>query len=314
MRLLVATIILGGFAMCFAENPIITHLYTADPSAHVFDGRMYLYPSHDRDKAEWWDMVDWHVFSSKDLVNWKDHGVALSLDDIKWAKKYAWAPDCAERNGKYYFYFPTDQDYIGVAVGDSPVGPFHDPLGKPLISRETTGVQAPRDLIDPAIFIDDDNTPYLYFSQNVVNVVKLNDDMISFDGPVQIIEGADDFFEAIWMHKRNGIYYLSYSGRGQILYCTADNPLGPFKYQGVILDKVNSGTNHHSIVEYQGKWYLFYHNADLALKNIPEDSAERKYIQWRRSVCCEYLEYNDDGTIQFVQQTPEGIKAVSTGE
>ena len=130
-----------------AQNPIITDLYTADPSAHVFHDTLYLYPSHDRDSAQWWDMVDWHVFSTVDMKHWKDNGVALALKDIKWAKKYAWAPDCAYKNGKYYFYYPTDQDYIGVAVGKKPVGPFSDPLGKPLITRQTPGVIANRKFI-----------------------------------------------------------------------------------------------------------------------------------------------------------------------
>lgn len=298
---------IGGTAT--AQNPFIRHMYTADPSARVFNDTLYVYPSHDPDTATWFNMVDWHVFSTTDMKNWTDHGVALSLDDISWAKAYAWAPDCEYKNGKYYFYYPTDQDFIGVAIGDKPWGPFTDPVDKPLITRQTPGVVANRDLIDPAIFIDDDGTPYLYFGQNHVNVVRLNEDMISFEGPVKVLEGTDDFFEAIWMHKYNNKYYLSYSGRGQILYCIGDNPYGPFEYQGVILDKVNSGTNHHSIVEYKGQWYLFYHNADLFLNsNPPED--ELQYKGFRRSVCVDYLYYNDDGTIREVVPTEVGVGVV----
>ena len=294
----------------YADNPIITHIYTADPSARVFNDTLYIYPSHDRDNAQWWDMVDWHVFSTTDMKTFTDHGVALSLDDISWATEFAWAPDCVEKNGKYYFYFPTDQDNIGVAVSDKPYGPFKDPLGKPLLTRDTPGIIADRDFIDPGLFIDDDGTAYLFVGQNVVNAVVLNEDMISYSGEVKIIEGVDHFFEAVWVHKYEGNYYMSYSGKGKILYAMSDNVLGPYDFKGEILDEVNSGTNHHSIVEYKGQWYLFYHTADLALENIPPDSEERKYVQWRRSVCVDSLFYNPDGTFQKVIPTKKGVEPV----
>ncbi len=298
------------FADAYSQNPIITHMYTADPSARVFNDTLYIYPSHDRDKAVWWDMVDWHVFSTTDLKNFTDHGIALSLDDIAWAEKYAWAPDCIEKNGKYYFYYPTDQDHIGVAVSDKPYGPFKDPLGKPLLTRHSPGIKADRDFIDPCVFIDDDGTAYLFVGQNVVNAVVLNENMISYRRDVTIIEGIDHFFEAVWIHKYKGKYYMSYSGQGKILYAMSDTVLGPYEFKGEILDQVNSGTNHHSIVEYKGQWYLFYHNADLALRNIPPDSEERKYVQWRRSVCIDYLYYNENGTIRKVEQTKQGVKPI----
>jgi beta-xylosidase len=295
----------------FADNPIITNIYTADPSARVFDDVLYIYPSHDRDHAQWWDMVDWHVFSTTNMIDFEDHGVAFSLDDISWAEKYAWAPDCVKRNDKYYFYYPTDQKHIGVAVSDKPYGPFQDPLGKPLISINSPGVKADRDFIDPCAFIDDDGKAYLFVGQNFVNAVELNDDMISYSGDVTVIEGTKDFFEAVWVHKYNGKYYMSYSGKGKILYAMSDQVLGPYEFKGAILEKVNSGTNHHSIVQYKGKWYLFYHNADLALKNIPPESEERKYVKWRRSVCVEPLHYNPDGSIQKVEQTKTGVPEIT---
>lgn len=303
--------------LCSGQNPFITHIYTADPSAHVFEGRIYVYPSHDRDSSVTFDMVDYHVFSSTDLKEWTDHGVALHLDDVSWASEYAWAPDCAYYNGRYYFYFPTDRSYIGVAVGDGPAGPFRDALGKPLITKDSPGVVNKRDFIDPSIFIDDDRTPYLFFGQLDVNVVRLNKDMISYDGPVRIIKGAKDFFEAVWVHKYNGTYYLSYSTRGkqgvtgpQIVYATSDNVLGPYIYQGVILDEVSSGTNHHSIVEYKGEWYLFYHTSDLFIERTPSDSPEMKYRPYRRSICVNRLYYNGDGSIRKVIPTREGVPAV----
>jgi beta-xylosidase len=302
-----------------AQNPIITHIYSADPSARVFNDTLYVYPSHDRDEAKWWDMVDYHVFSTNDMKTFTDHGMALHINEIQWATKYAWAPDAIGRNGKYYFYFPTDQDNIGVAIGDKPYGPFKDPLGKPLISRHTPGVINNRDFIDPAVFIDDDGQAYLFVGQIDLNVIKLNEDMISYSGDVKIIEGVDHFFEAIWIHKHNDKYYLSYAGKDgnggdKILYAMSDNILGPYEYKGVIFDEVNSGTNHHSIVEYKGQWYFFYHNADLALKNIPVGSPEREFIQWRRSVCVDYLYYNPDGTIQKVVPTKESVAPIQTGQ
>ncbi len=312
----IISFVLFVYSICgYSQNPVITHMYTADPSARVFNDTLYIYPSHDRDKAEWWDMDDWHVFSTTDMKNYTDHGVALSLSDLTWAKKWAWAPDCVFKNGKYYFYYPTDAENIGVAIGDRPTGPFKDPLGKPLLSKQSPGVVNHRDFIDPCVFIDDDGKAYLFAGQIDLNAVVLNDDMISYSSDVKIIKGVDHFFEAIWVHKYNGKYYLSYSGKEEsggdkIMYAMSDNLLGPYEYKGVILEEVNSGTNHHSIVQYKGKWYLFYHNADLALKNIPVNSPDRKFIQWRRSVCVDYLEYNADGTIKKVIPTKKGVKKI----
>ncbi|MCI6503624.1 MAG: family 43 glycosylhydrolase [Prevotella sp.] len=286
-------------------NPIITDAYSADPSAHVFGDTLWLYPSHDRDDAASFSMEDYHVYSTTDMKTWRDHGVIFNpLRQTTWAKGEAWAPDCIYRNGKYYLYYPTDKRHIGVAVGDTPYGPFRDPLGHPLISIDSPGVVCDRDFIDPAVFIDDDGQAYLFMGQNTVCCIKLNDDMVTYDGKVHIIEGVRDFFEAVWVHKRDGIYYMSYSDgpfRGhepQIAYCTATSPLGPYRYQGVILDPVNSGTNHHSIVTYKGQDYLFYHTADLSRTLAPG-----YHCGVRRSVCVDSLFYNADGTIRKVQPT-----------
>lgn len=294
----------------FAQNPFITHMYTADPSARVFNDTLYVYPSHDKDDAVKFTMDDWHVFSTTNMKTWTDHGVALSLTDLSWASFQAWAPDCIYRNGKYYFYYPVEHSKIGVAVGDKPTGPFVDPLNKPLIHTNSEGVVCNRDFIDPAVFIDDDGQAYLYMGQLVVNAIKLNEDMISYDGNVYLLEGTDDFFEAVWMHKYKGNYYLSYVGEsGEIKYGMSKNPLGPFEYKGVIFPKMNSGTNHHSIVEYKGEWYMFYHNSDLYYKNNPD--IEEKFgwghkdspHPYRRSICFDKLFYNADGTIQMVVPT-----------
>ena len=303
LKSIVLLLIVGS--SCHAQNPFITHIYTADPSARVFNDTLYVFPSHDEDTATWFNMKDWHVFSTTNMQNWTDHGVIFSLDDISWADEMAWAPDCIERNGKYYFYYPVEQSKIGVAVSDKPYGYFKDPLDSPLIHINSTGVVCHRDFIDPAVFIDDDGQAYLYMGQLVVNAIRLNIDMISFDGKVHLLEGTDDFFEAIWIHKYNGKYYLSYAGKsGEIKYCISDNPLGPFEYKGIILQRMNSGTNHHSIVEYKGQWYMFYHSSDLYFKNNPE--VEEKFgwghkgspHPFRRSICFDKLYYNEDGTIK----------------
>lgn len=288
------------------ENPIITGIYTADPSARVFNGRMYLYPSHDRDDSQTWDMTDWHVFSSKDMVSWTDHGVALGIKDIPFAKKYAWAPDCAFRNGKYYFYFPVSMengkntDRVGVAVGDSPEGPFKC-RPNPLVSGY------PR-AFDPCVFTDEDGTAYLVTGQRHIFIAKLKENMTELAEPQKPIAGAKGFFEAVWMHKYNGKYYLSYSSGPSICYALADNPYGPFEFKGDILISKGmpqpANTTHHSIVQYQGKWYMFYHNRKLA-----EDRKAPK-PDYKRSVCVNELFYKPDGTIVPVKATVEGIKPV----
>lgn len=306
MRIVSFILLFTTLQNSFGQTPIATDIYAADPAARVFNDTLYIYPSHDIEGSHWFDMRDWHVLSTTDMQAWTDHGVALSLDSLKWARKYAWAPDCAYRNGKYYLYYPVDRDAIGVAVSDRPYGPFHDPLGRALVTRQTPGVVESRSLIDPCVFTDDDGTAYLIFGQNEVNIVRLNDDMISFSDTVRQVRGVDHFFEAVWMHKYNGKYYISYSGKGQILYGMGDSPYGPFTYQGVVLGKVNSVTNHASIMQYRGQWYLFYHTSD---KYINAHKGGRLSLKkyYSRSMCVDHLYYNPDGTIREVVPTKEGV-------
>jgi len=288
-------------------NPVITHMYSADPSARVFGDSLYLYPSHDRDGAQGFDMDDYHCYVTADLKTFEDRGVIFRpFEQTTWATRAAWAPDCAYRNGKYYFYFPTDTRHIGVAVSDHPWGPFEDPLGHPLLSIDSPGVICDRDFIDPCVFIDDDGQAYMFVGQNTCCCIKLNEDMISYDGEVHIIEGLVEFFEASWMHKYKGKYYLSYSNspftghQPEIVYAMADNPLGPYEYKGVILGPVSSGTNHHSIVQFGADWLLFYHTGDLGLYNFGDVPGAAGF---HRSVCVDYLYYNPDGTIRPVVPT-----------
>lgn len=297
-------------AQAQSPKPLITHLYTADPSAHVFNGKIYLYPSHDieahvpqDDEGGHFNMRDYHVFSM-DRIGGKvtDHGVALDLKDVPWAKRQLWAPDAAYKNGTYYLYFPAkDKDdvfRIGVATSKSPAGPFKaDP--KPIPGSYS---------IDPAVFTDTDGETYLYFGgiwggqlqrwhtgtydaslktdlqkdnepALSAKVVKLGKDMRSFAEPVRDVQlldkegkpllGGDHdrrFFEGAWTHKYKGKYYFSYStGDTHLLaYATSDSPYGPFTYQGVLMKPVSGWTTHHSIVEIGGKWYIFYHDVELS--------------------------------------------------
>ncbi|TAQ87725.1 hypothetical protein B7494_g3945 [Chlorociboria aeruginascens] len=301
-----------------SSQPLVTHVYTADPSAHVFNGKLYIYPSHDidagiedNDHGDQYAMNDYHVFSIPTLSSVPasapevtDHGVVLSQSAVPWVSKQLWAPDCAysPKTGKYYLYFPArDKDgvfRVGAAVGDKPEGPF-EPDPEPIKGSYS---------IDPACFVDDDGEAYLYFggiwggqlqcwssgsfdrskfdSMEATEgdalfprVAKLNADMRSIDGEVMHVAllGADGkpipahdhekrFFEAAWLHKYKGIYYFSYStGDTHLLaYATGDSPLGPFTYRGTILEPVLGWTTHHSIVEFEGRWWLFHHDASLS--------------------------------------------------
>ena len=279
-------------AAAFAQNPILPDFH-ADPSARVFDGKLYVYPSHDLPDMQGWNMVDWHVFSTDDMETWTDHGVIFSLEDISWADKEAWAPDCIGRNGKYYFYFPAGGQ-IGVAVSDSPTGPFKDALGEPLVRKKEAGI---RYMIDPNIFIDDDGQAYLYVGgARELGVVKLKADMITRDGEIQRVE-MPKFYEGIWVHKHDGHYYASYPTRlggrdsraNVMLYSMAESPLGPWECKGQLIDN-NSHNVHGSITEFKGQSYLFYH--------IEGPS------HWERRTCVEPLFYNEDGTIKPMQMSP----------
>lgn len=285
-------------------NPLVKHMYTADPSAHVFHDRLYVYTSHDEDNATYFDMLDWHVFSTENLEDWTDHGAIFSLEDVQWANKWAWAPDCVARNGKYYFYYPVERAKIGVAVSDSPVGPFVDTLGKPLIDNTGQIAHIGKEPIDPSVLIDD-NLAYMYFGCREPKVVQLKDNMMGLQGEVQElkingIEGDKEHFggfygEAPWVFKRKDTFYLLYSnGWGKtstLVYATSKNPMGPFDFQGEVMDVVSSWTSHGSIVEFKDKWYVFYHNRDL-----------KGGSNYRRSICFDEITFDKNGNINKLMQ------------
>jgi len=304
-----AIILLSSLIVCGA-NPIVSDVFTADPCAMVHGGTVYLYTGHDEATPDDTDYVmnEWLVFSTTDMVNWTSHGPRLSLDDFSWAWGGAFAGHTIERNGKFYWYVPMlgSDDAgpyfsIGVAVADSPLGPFKDALGKPLIADSQTP-----DLhfdIDPAVFIDDDGQAYMYWGNATENgtmkVVKLNEDMISTTGAITTVD-IPSFTEAPYLHKKNDTYYLSYASGWpeRIVYCTGSSPMGPWTYQGGLNELMNSHTNHQSIIEFKGEDYFVYHNAVL-----PNSG------DYRRSVCVEHLYYNADGTMQLIKPTAEGIVA-----
>jgi hypothetical protein len=296
-----------------ADNPLILDQFTADPTARVFDGKIFVYPSHDIDarlkkgRPNWFNMEDYHVFSSENLIDWQDHGVIVSQSGVEWTNPTAysmWAPDCVLRNGKYYFYFPAPakpaagvsgrRQRIGVAIAEKPAGPFK-PQATPI-----DGVSG----IDPCVFIDKDGQAYLYTAQGRISVAKLKENMLELDSAPQVIPNLPTvgLIEGPFMFERNGNYYLTFphvhSKTERLEYAMGKSPAGPFTMTGVIMDESPSGcwTNHHSIVQYKGQWYLFYHDMDLS----PD-------FDKNRSIRADYLSFNEDGTIQKVIPTLRGV-------
>lgn len=322
------------------SKPLVKHIYTADPSAHVFKGKIYIYPSHDIDAGDAFDdlgshfaMEDYHVISMDSLQNEAvDHGIALHVNDVPWAEKQMWAPDAAEKDGTYYLFFPA-KGYdgifrIGVATSTSPAGPF---TPQPEAIKNSFS-------IDPAVFKDDDGSYYMYFGgiwggqlqrwrTGIFNgtqpespfaflpganepalcakVVKLANNLLEFaEEPMDVIildetgepllqgDTHKRFFEASWMHKYNGKYYFSYSTGDTHFLCYAigDNPYGPFRYAGRILEPVVGWTSHHSICEFEGKWYLFYHDSSLS-----------EGVTHLRSIKVTELTYDENDHIQTIR-------------
>ncbi|MDR0892125.1 MAG: glycoside hydrolase family 43 protein [Mediterranea sp.] len=314
--------------------------YMADPAVHIFDGRLYIYPSHDwesgvpeNDNGDHFNMKDYHVFSTDDVMNGEivDHGLSLAVEDIPWAGRQLWDCDVARKGDKFYLYFSlkdkNDVFHLGVAVADRPEGPF-TPQPDPIRGSYS---------IDPAVLDDGDGHYYIYFGglgggqlqryrdnkalesahlpegdepALYARVARLSDDMLQLaeeprpvvildaDGmPLKAADNDRRFFEASWMHKYGGKYYFSYStgDTHRLCYATGDNPYGPFTYQGVILTPVVGWTTHHAIVEYQGKWYLFHHDC------VPSGG-----LTWLRSLKVCELEYDADGRIVTIDGGGEG--------
>lgn len=321
------------------RKPLVTHIYTADPSAHVYEGKIYIYPSHDiphngedNDNGDEYQMQDYHVFTMDGIdAECIDHGEALNMRDVPWVRDQMWAPDVVYKNGKYYLVFPArDKEgnfRLGIAISEKPEGPF---------AAEENYIEGSYS-IDPAAFMDDDGKVYVYFGglwggqlekyrtgvfdpqgkepgpqepAVMPRCAVMSEDMLSFAQPSVGVEILDEngnpilasdedrrYFEAPWMHKYKGKYYLSYSTgtTHYIVYATGDNPLGPFTYQGRIMEPVIGWTTHHSIIEFEGKWYIFYHDCEYS-----------GGINHRRTIKFTELHYNEDGSIQTIE--PYGEK------
>ena len=314
-----------------AQNPIIHNQFTADPTARVFQGRLYLFPSHDiispvEPERKWFSMADYHVFSSDNLTDWTDHGVILSQEQVPWGnpKAYSmWAPDCIEKDGKYYFYFPDapkpldiNKDGrsrgfgVGVAVADNPYGPY-------IPEKENIrGIAG----IDPCVLQASNGENVIFWGGGGLRMARLSDNLLELapeelqnptEGPNGMkfygheVKGLPEGFkEGPFAFERNGKYYLTYpwvrkeNGTECLAYAMSDKPMGPYEYKGIIMQEHENGcwTNHHSIVEWKGQWYLFYHN-----------NAFSPHFDKNRSVCADSLFFNPDGTIQEVKPTLRGI-------
>ena len=322
-KILTVSAAVAAVTSASAQNPIVQTCYTTDPAPMVHDGRLYVYTGHDEDRADFFWMQEWRVYSTEDMVNWTDHGSPLAIESFEWADDRAWAAQCVERNGKFYWYVCLHSKLsnamaIGVAVGDSPTGPFKDAIGKPLYDGSW-------DFIDPTVFIDDDGRAYLYWGNPNIYFAELNEDMVSLKGEVRKLDqtvesfGApnpearvkgekytDIYTEGPWFYRRGDNYYLLYAAGGvpeHIAYSMSDSPAGPWRYVGEIMPLQDTGsfTNHCGVIDYMGNSYFFYHTGKL-----PGGGG------FGRSVAVEQFTYNDDGTFPIINATAEGVAPIGT--
>ena len=309
---------------CHAQNPFVQTWFTSDPAPMEHNGTLYVYTGHDEDGADFFWMQEWRVYSTEDMVNWTDHGSPLALESFSWADDRAWASQCVERNGKFYWYICahsklTNGMAIGVAVGDTPTGPFRDAIGKPLFDNGSW------DHIDPTVLIDDDGQAWLMWGNPQCYYLKLNEDMVSYQGELGLLDMTEEAFggpmmskrekgkqykdsyvEGPWLTKRNGTYQLLYAAGGvpeHISYSTAPSPAGPWKYAGEIMPlcDTNSFTNHCGVIDYKGHSYFFYHTGKL-----PQGGG------FGRSVAVEEFKYNADGSFPKIMPTDQGVKPLSS--
>ena len=289
-----------------ANMPVVQTRFTADPAPVVIGDKVFLYTTHDEDGARGFQMFDWLLYTSDDMVNWQDYGPVASLDDFKYydGKNGAWAEQVVEANGAYYMYCPIHGHGIGVLMSETPYGPFYDPIGEPLVWQKEHW-----DDIDPTVLIDDDGQAYMYWGNPNVYSVKLGKDMISLAGPIIKHPKIQDYQEGPWIWKHDGHYYLAFASTccpEGIGYAMSDGPEGPWEYKGHIMDHtVRTRGNHPGIIEFKGKSYVFGLNYDIMhLKTFAH--AEQ------RSVSVAEMHYNEDGTIQevpyFIDNVVEQVK------
>lgn len=319
---LIFSLFTSGSAWC--QNPIIRDQFTADPTARVFNERVYLFPSHDIPapddyaRKDWFCMADYHVFSSDNLVDWTDHGVLINQKQVPWGNPTAysmWAPDCVEKDGKYYFYFPDAPKEgrgfgVGVAIADKPEGPYTP------VENKIEGISG----IDPCVLQASDGNAYIFWGGGGLRAAKLKSNLLELadDTPTSMVKMGDremklvgvdvaaglpaGFKEGPFAFERNGWFYLTYpwveDKTETLAYAMSRNPLGPYEYKGKIMEQSPTGcwTNHHSLVEFKGQWYLFYHHNDYS-PNFDK----------LRSARVDSLTFNADGTIQPVTPTLRGV-------
>ncbi|GAA4377456.1 glycoside hydrolase family 43 protein [Hymenobacter koreensis] len=293
------------------RNPIIRDKYTADPATLVHNNRVYIYAGRDEAPAplQQYVMNEWLCYSSSDMVTWTEHPVPLRVSSFAWARADAWASQVIERNGRFYWYATVDHrtvpgKAIGVAVSNSPTGPFVDARGTALITNNmTTSVNSFFDDIDPTVFIDGNGQAYLYWGNTGCYWAKLNANMTELDGPIHQVTSLPGYTEAPWLHKRGGWYYLSYASGfpERISYAMSRSPEGPWTPKGVLNELAyNCNTNHQAIISFKNKDYFIYHNGAIA----PDGGS------YRRSVAIDYLRYNADSTLQQVVMTNQGVDPV----
>ena len=293
-----------------AGNPVIKDKYTADPSAMVHNGTVYLYAGHDEAPApeQRYVMHEWLCYSSQDMVHWKEHPSPLNVKAFAWAKDDAWASQVIARNGKFYWYAAMEHGSIpgkaiGVAVSDSPTGPFKDARGSALIANDLTASKIMWDDIDPTVFIDKNGQAYLYWGNSNCYWAKLKPNMTELDGPINQVTNLPSYTEAPWVHQHSGWYYLSYATGfpEKLAYAMSRSIEGPWVFKGLLNEVAgNSNTNHQAIIDFKGQSYFVYHNGSISTEGG----------SFRRSVCIDYLYYNKDGTMKRVVMTTEGVRPV----
>ena len=290
-------------------NPVVTYKYLGDPAALVHDGTLYIYAGHDEcpTPQQYYLMNKWCILSTKDMKTFTEHSYKMQAKSFAWAKGEAWASQVIERNGKFYWYVTVEHKdipgkSIGVAVADSPVGPFKDARGSALVTNDMTTeyTKIGWDDIDPTVFIDDDGQAYLIWGNTQCYYAKLKENMTELDGPIVPVD-LPRFTEAPWIHKRGEWYYLSYASEfpEKICYAMSKSITGPWEYKGILNELAgNSNTNHQAIIEFNDEWYFIYHNGAIN----PHGCG------FRRSVCIDRLYYNPDGTMQRIIMTTEGVQ------
>ena len=302
------------------SNPFVKYKYLGDPAALVDGGKVYIYAGHDEcpDNQNRYVMHEWCILSTSDMKTFTEHAYTLKATEFPWARGEAWASQVIERDGKYYWYVTAEHKSIrgkaiGVAVADSPTGPFV-PQPEALITNDMTTKYTPIgwEDIDPTVWIDDDGQAYMFWGNTQLYYIKLKDNMVETEGDIMPIsiegihqpslpaEGKDFYTEAPWIHKRGDWYYLSFAVGfpEKTAYAMSKSINGPWEYKGILNEIAgNSNTNHQAIIEFKGDWYFIYHNGAI-------NTAGSSY---RRSLCIDRLYYKKNGEMKRVQMTSEGL-------